>query len=404
MAPFLFQGGHVIGGNTAMPFSSGSPAAPGFGYGAWSGMYPSHQPPTTSTSDECIKKGGGGSNALPNLAAPHMMYMQYNQSNPQTPTLGNSPTFFGSAMNGIQNMSLAPGSSLSGYGGSRAPFFNAQPQPNNVSPFSGMHQRRLMDESGPRMAGNRSHILEDFRNNRTTPPLQITDILSHVVEFAKDQHGSRFIQQKLERASVKEKQLLFDEVLANAHALMVDVFGNYVIQVLKCVKDQNGNHVVQKVIEKVKPERLQFIINTFTKNGPDTVAGNVLRYAQHKFASNVIEKCLICAGSHHKTLLIDEVCGTPNDPQPPILLMMKDQFANYVVQKMLDIADPVYRKKMMYAIKPHIPVLRKYSYGKHIITKLEKYFQKQQYNHAQHQHPQYDMTGMQVANVNPAVM
>lgn len=84
---------------------------------------------------------------------------------------------------------------------------------------------------------------------------------------------------------------------------------------------------------------------------------------------------------------------------------MKDQFANYVVQKMLDIADPVYRKKMMYAIKPHIPVLRKYSYGKHIITKLEKYFQKQQYNHAQqHQHPQYDMSGMQVANVNPAVM
>ncbi|PIO67372.1 hypothetical protein TELCIR_10882 [Teladorsagia circumcincta] len=59
---------------------------------------------------------------------------------------------------------------------------------------------------------------------------------------------------------------------------------------------------------------------------------------------------------------------------------------------------------MMYAIKPHIPVLRKYSYGKHIITKLEKYFQKQQYNHAQHQHPQYDMSGMQVANVNPAVM
>ncbi|EYC09552.1 hypothetical protein Y032_0060g3181 [Ancylostoma ceylanicum] len=583
MAPFLFQGGHVIGGNTAMPFGSGSPAAPGFGYGAWSGMYPPHQAPTTSSSDECMKKAGGmpiggpgtvstnmfstsppfayqnpmlgvtnslsnlsiggpqitsplradqpfpgGSNALPNLAAPHMMYMQYNQSNPQTPTLGNSPTFFGSAINGIQNMSLAPGSALSGYAGSRAPFFNAQPQQNNVSPFNGMHQRRLMDDNGPRVPGNRSHILEDFRNNRT-PPLQITDILSHVVEFAKDQHGSRFIQQKLERASVKEKQLLFDEVLANAHALMVDVFGNYVIQkffefgtpeqkaalgrslkgnvmnlalqmygcrviqkamesideslqleilkemeghVLKCVKDQNGNHVVQKVIEKVKPERLQFIINTFTKNGPDTitqlsmhpygcrviqrvlehcseeqkrpvlealhanmstlivdqygnyvvqhviehgsnqdrdrivqeVAGNVLRYAQHKFASNVIEKCLICAGSHHKTLLIDEVCGTPNDPQPPILLMMKDQFANYVVQKMLDIADPVYRKKMMYAIKPHIPVLRKYSYGKHIITKLEKYFQKQQYNHAQHQHPQYDMTGMQVANVNPAVM
>lgn len=50
--------------------------------------------------------------------------------------------------------------------------------------------------------------------------------------------------------------------------------------------------------------------------------------------------------------------------------MMKDQFANYVVQKMLDTADPAYRKKMMYAIKPHIPVLRKFSYGKHIISEF----------------------------------
>ena len=43
-------------------------------------------------------------------------------------------------------------------------------------------------------------------------------------------------------------------------------------QVLKCVKDQNGNHVVQKVIEKVKPERLQFIIDAFTEGGSDTVS------------------------------------------------------------------------------------------------------------------------------------
>lgn len=73
----------------------------------------------------------------------------------------------------------------------------------------------------------------------------------------------------------------------------------------------------------------------------------------------------------------------------PLLEMMKDQFANYVVQKMLDVADSSNRKKIMLAIKPHIPTLRKYSYGKHIISelnaarsgfrlaKLEKYFQKQ---------------------------
>lgn len=33
--------------------------------------------------------------------------------------------------------------------------------------------------------------------------------------------------------------------------------------VIKCVKDQNGNHVVQKCVENVPPEHLQFIIDAF---------------------------------------------------------------------------------------------------------------------------------------------
>lgn len=37
----------------------------------------------------------------------------------------------------------------------------------------------------------RSHLLDDFRNNRN-PHLQLTDLGKHVVEFAQDQHGSRY--------------------------------------------------------------------------------------------------------------------------------------------------------------------------------------------------------------------
>lgn len=48
-----------------------------------------------------------------------------------------------------------------------------------------------------------------------------------------DQHGSRFIQQKLETASPEEKAMVFQEVLPRALTLMTDVFGNYVIQKVK---------------------------------------------------------------------------------------------------------------------------------------------------------------------------
>ena len=55
---------------------------------------------------------------------------------------------------------------------------------------------------------------------------------------------------------------------------------------------------------------------------------------------------------------------------------MKDQYANYVVQKMIDVAEPAQRKILMHKIRPHLAGLRKYTYGKHIIVKLEKFFMK----------------------------
>lgn len=56
----------------------------------------------------------------------------------------------------------------------------------------------------------------------------LPDMLLHV--FSANSVTFRFIQQKLERASQKEKQAVFDEVALHAQSLMTDVFGNYVIQ------------------------------------------------------------------------------------------------------------------------------------------------------------------------------
>ncbi|XP_058612225.1 pumilio homolog 2 isoform X8 [Onychostoma macrolepis] len=346
------------------------------------------------------------------------------------------------------------------------------------------------------MPSGRSRLLEDFRNNRF-PNLQLRDLPGHMVEFSQDQHGSRFIQQKLERATPAERQMVFGEILQAAYQLMTDVFGNYVIQkffefgsvdqklalatrirghvlplalqmygcrviqkalesissdqqsdivreldghVLKCVKDQNGNHVVQKCIECVQPQALQFIIDAFQGQvfvlsthpygcrviqrilehctqeqtlpileelhqhseqlGQDQygnyviqhvlehgrpedkskivaeVRGKVLALSQHKFASNVVEKCVIHSSRAERALLIDEVCCQKDGPHSALYTMMKDQYANYVVQRMIDMAEPAQRKIIMHKIRPHIATLRKYTYGKHILAKLEKYYMK----------------------------
>ena len=54
--------------------------------------------------------------------------------------------------------------------------------------------------------------------------------------------------------------------------------------VLKCVKDQNGNHVVQKCIECVEPRQLQFIIDAFK--------GQVYTLSTHPYGCRVMQRIM----------------------------------------------------------------------------------------------------------------
>ena len=118
-----------------------------------------------------------------------------------------------------------------------------------------------------------SPVMQEFR--RLHFHFEVEDIRSHVLEFAKDQHGSRFIQQKLECVDADEKQMIFDELAAEIYPLMNHKYGNYVIQkyfefgsdeqkivlvenlqgnVLYLTLELYGCRVVQKAIETLPPE------------------------------------------------------------------------------------------------------------------------------------------------------
>eukprot|EP00158_Paraphelidium_tribonemae_P005593 Partr_v1_DN27420_c0_g1_i2_m71400 putative pumilio homolog len=102
--------------------------------------------------------------------------------------------------------------------------------------YSNHHQQQSHGPRGDKNSqnnaannANRSAILEEFRSSKNKR-FDLKDILGYAVEFSGDQHGSRFIQQKLESSSEEEKRLVFEELLPQSYALMTDVFGNYVIQ------------------------------------------------------------------------------------------------------------------------------------------------------------------------------
>ena len=76
----------------------------------------------------------------------------------------------------------------------------------------------------------------------------IFQLRTHVQPLALQMYGCRVIQKALESIPLEQQKLIISELEGN---------------VLRCVKDQNGNHVVQKCIETVEPSCLQFIIDAF---------------------------------------------------------------------------------------------------------------------------------------------
>ncbi|KAM3210041.1 hypothetical protein ACQJBY_064211 [Aegilops geniculata] len=391
-------------------------------------------------------------------------------------TYPTSPVFQGQPFSGI---------SPSGRNDS-ARFQSASRSMTAVSGFQGQREREKFDN--PKACT----FLEELKSNRARR-VELSDITGRIVDFSADQHGSRFIQQKLENCTAEEKAAVFAEVLPHASSLMTDVFGNYVIQkffehgtpeqrrdlaaklaghvvplslqmygcrviqkalevmeldqkidlvreldgnIMRCVRDQNGNHVIQKCIECVPTEHIGFVVSAFRGQvaslsmhpygcrviqrvlehcGGDSrgqciideilqsacilaqdqygnyvtqhvvekgksheraqiiskLAGQVVTMSQNKFASNVIEKCFQHGDIAERDLLIREIVEQ-TDGNDTLLAMMKDQYANYVVQKILETCNDEQRELLVSRVKGHLQALRKYTYGKHIASRVEQ--------------------------------
>ena len=84
-----------------------------------------------------------------------------------------------------------------------------------------------------------------------------------------------------------------------------------------------------------------------------------------------MEKCLAYCGAEERDALIATMLGA-DDANEPLQAMMTDQFANYVVQKLLDKCDERQRALLLGRMRAHIGTLRKYTYGKHIVAMLER--------------------------------
>ncbi|KAJ5493392.1 hypothetical protein N7539_002138 [Penicillium diatomitis] len=230
--------------------------------------------------------------------------------------------------------------------------------------------------------------------------------------LCKDQHGCRYLQRKLEERNPEHVQLIFNETYMHVTELMTDPFGNYLCQklleysnddqrtalinnaapqlvrialnqhgtralqkmiefistpqqtqtviaalkdhVVDLVKDLNGNHVIQKCLNRLNAEEAEFIY--------EAVGTHCVVVGTHRHGCCVLQRCIDHASGEQKARLIAQVTAHS-------FTLVQDPFGNYVVQYILDLAEPCFTTPLCRVFANNIPELSKQKFSSNVIEK-----------------------------------
>eukprot|EP00011_Vannellida_sp_DIVA3-517-6-12_P000886 CAMPEP_0114630856 /NCGR_PEP_ID=MMETSP0168-20121206/14107_1 /TAXON_ID=95228 ORGANISM="Vannella sp., Strain DIVA3 517/6/12" /NCGR_SAMPLE_ID=MMETSP0168 /ASSEMBLY_ACC=CAM_ASM_000044 /LENGTH=990 /DNA_ID=CAMNT_0001842393 /DNA_START=92 /DNA_END=3064 /DNA_ORIENTATION=+ len=210
--------------------------------------------------------------------------------------------------------------------------------------------------------------------------LVVNALKSHVVELIQDLNGNHVIQRCLNRLSTNDKQFVYDAVAANCVAVATHRHGCCVMQ--RCIdfaseeqKLQLVQQIAANVLTLVKDPFGNYVVQyvldlpfrALTSQLIRNFGGHLAQLSTQKFSSNVIEKCLRAAEPDVRAMMVEELIG-----QDALSKLLQDPYGNYVIQTALTVADSAQRQRLVAAIKPHMPALRNTPYGKRIQNKILK--------------------------------
>lgn len=141
---------------------------------------------------------------------------------------------------------------------------------------------------------------------------QVTEFLRvcspTVSTIAVNQHGTRALQKLMERITTKEQIFLLVDSLRN--------------DVVRLIRDLNGNHVIQKLLLTMNGEDVQFIY--------DAACDSVIEVGSHRHGCCVLQRCLTYASPENRRKLVCRIIEEA-------LSLVGDPFGNYVCQYVFDL-------------------------------------------------------------------
>ncbi|TKY71456.1 putative pumilio-like 7 [Spatholobus suberectus] len=233
--------------------------------------------------------------------------------------------------------------------------------------------------------------------------------------IAKDQHGCRLLQRMFNEGTLEDVQVIFSEIIDHVVELMMNPFGNYLMQklldvcneeqrmqfilvvteepgqlvrislnthgtrvvqklietlktrqqislvvsalepgFLALIKDLNGNHVVQHCLQCLSNQDNKFIFVAAAKYCVDI--------ATHQHGCCVLQRCIGHSRGEHREKLVAEISTNA-------LLLAQDQFGNYVVQFILDLRIPSATATLRMQFEGKYVYLSMQKFSSHVVEK-----------------------------------
>jgi mRNA-binding protein PUF3 len=209
----------------------------------------------------------------------------------------------------------------------------------------------------------------------------VKELEKDVLKTVKDQNGNHVIQKVIDRVPMQYIQNVVEAFRGNVGVLSVNSYG--------C-------RVVQRLLEKVPEPQRRFILNELHAEGPKLITdqyGNYvtqhviehglpedrakivalikaqfLLFSKHKFASNVVEQCLKCSDDAQRRELVAVILAKNERGDSNVMNLLRDGYGNYVIQKMLDTLNRDDYEKFVQALKPELEKAKKVIPGKQCVS------------------------------------
>ena len=133
--------------------------------------------------------------------------------------------------------------------------------------------------------------------------------------------------------------------------IVIDALKHHVVPM---IQDLNGNHVIQKCLNRLSSQDSYFIF--------DAVANNCIAVGTHRHGTCVLQRCLDHGGEDKKKQLVNALtaCAIP---------LVQDPYGNYALQYILDLAEDRFTVPLCHMFVGHVVELSTQKFSSNVIEK-----------------------------------